>query len=63
MARIIVQGPHDARAEIFTTDEGEALFECACGVQDTDRGHMADTLQAAEIHVDSRCEYRYPKGH
>jgi len=62
MARIIVQGKHDARAEITRSEtESSFLIECACGDTCTRVYSVDEALNSAEIHVDSNCAYRYAK--
>ena len=66
MATIIIQGTGDAVAEIEShpdpeiAGEGGVQFRCrGCSEVDSDRGNLADTIAAAEVHVDYRCPYRY----
>ena len=62
MATIIVQGPHDAKAEITRSEtESSYLIECACGDSWTAVYSVDEALNSAEIHVDNNCPYRYEK--
>jgi hypothetical protein len=59
MARITVTNSYRSAANIVQDPEtGWTEFQCACGVTDTDRGDFADTINAAEVHVDHQCPLR-----
>lgn len=54
MAKILVISDDDrVIAEVTEDDEAYASFTCrTCGLTDSDRGHFADTVAVASIHVD-----------
>jgi hypothetical protein len=59
MAQITVRNTYRSVANIVQDPgTGWTAFQCACGLTDTDRGDFADTITAAEVHVDQQCPLR-----
>nr|WP_221374467.1 hypothetical protein [Actinoplanes polyasparticus] len=55
MAQVLVASDDGATVvEIVQDDEVGAFGVCPCGDRISDRGHFEDTVQAVEVHVDTR---------